>query len=129
NLYRDLIRLRRNWYDTTRGLKGHEIHVHHVNDGDKLVAFHRWDWGGPRDDVVVILNFANRAYSSYRIGLPREGLWHVRFNSDWGGHSSVFTDHPSYDVMATPGGTGDRMPSSGDVSVGPYTAIILSQDG
>jgi 1,4-alpha-glucan branching enzyme len=129
NLYRDLIRLRRNWYDTTRGLKGHEIHVHHVNNRDKLVAFHRWDRGGPRDDVVVILNFANRAYSSYRIGLPREGQWHVRFNSDWGGYSSVFTDHPSYDVMATPGGTGDLTPFSGDVSVGPYTAIILSQDG
>ena len=34
NLYRDLIRLRRNWFDTTRGLRGQHVHVHHVNDPD-----------------------------------------------------------------------------------------------
>jgi 1,4-alpha-glucan branching enzyme len=59
--YRDLIRLRRNWYDSTRGLRGHEVNVHHVNDRNKVIAFHRWDRGGPRDDVVVVMNFANRS--------------------------------------------------------------------
>jgi len=128
NLYRDLIRLRRNWYDNTRGLKGHQINVHHVNDSDKLVAFHRWDRGGPRDDVVVVLNFANRSYPAYRIGLPRAGLWRVRFNGDWRGYSTVFTDQPSYDLWAMLGGDHDAMPFGGDVSIGPYTALILSQD-
>jgi 1,4-alpha-glucan branching enzyme len=128
NLYRDLIRLRRNWYDNTRGLKGHQINVHHVNDSDKLVAFHRWDRGGPRDDVVVVLNFANRSYPAYRIGLPRTGLWRVRFNGDWRGYSTAFTDQPSYDLWAMPDGNNDAMPCGGDVSIGPYTALILSQD-
>jgi 1,4-alpha-glucan branching enzyme len=128
DLYRDLIRLRRNWYDNTRGLKGHQVNVHHVNDGDKLVAFHRWDRGGPRDDVVVVLNFANRSYPAYRIGLPRAGLWRVRFNGDWRGYSTAFTDQPSYDLWAVPGGNSDAMPFGGDVSIGPYTALILSQD-
>jgi len=128
NLYRDLIRLRRNWFDNTRGFRGHQINVHHVNDGDKLIAFHRWDRGGPRDDVVVILNFANRAYPAYRIGLPRGGLWRVRFNSDWRGYSDVFTGQPSYDFWAVPGGNSDAMPFGGDVGIGPYTAVILSQD-
>jgi len=127
-LYRDLIRLRRNWYDTTRGLRGHETHVHHVNDRDKLIAFHRWDRGGPRDDVVVLLNFANRAYDAYRIGLPRSGRWRVRLNSDWRGYSPVFTDHASFDLMAFAGGHADPMPFGGDVGVGPYSAVILSQD-
>src|SRR5262249_50086265 len=67
-LYRDLIRLRRDWYNTTRGLRGQGVHVHHVNNADKVIAFHRWDAGGPRDDVVVLLNMANRAYDNYRIG-------------------------------------------------------------
>src|SRR5258705_10672474 len=30
-LYRDLIRLRRNWFNTTAGLKGHHVNVHHRN--------------------------------------------------------------------------------------------------
>jgi 1,4-alpha-glucan branching enzyme len=128
NLYRDLIRLRRNWFDTTRGLKGHNINVHHVNNWDKVIAFHRWDQGGSRDDVIVVANFANRAYDSYRIGLPRGGTWRVRFNGDWRGYSPVFSDHASYDFSSVSAGNSDNMPNGGGVSIGPYTALILSQD-
>ncbi len=128
-LYRDLIRLRRNWFDTTRGLRGQHVNVHHVNQGDKVLAFHRWDQGGPRDDVVVVLNFANRAYSAYRLGMPRGGAWRVRFNGDWGGYSPAFTDHPSTDCWAATGDNRDGMTFSTDVGLGPYTAVILSQDG
>jgi 1,4-alpha-glucan branching enzyme len=126
-LYRDLIRLRRNWFDTTRGLRGHQVNVHHVNDADKVIAFHRWDRGGPRDDVVVVLNLANRSYPSYRIGMPRGGLWRVRFNSDWRGYSDAFTDQVSFDCWT--GGDGrDGMPFAANVGLGPYAALILSQD-
>jgi 1,4-alpha-glucan branching enzyme len=30
HMYRDLIRLRRNWYDNTRGLRGQHVHVQPV---------------------------------------------------------------------------------------------------
>jgi 1,4-alpha-glucan branching enzyme len=126
-LYRDLIRLRRNWFNNTRGLCGHEVNVHHVNDTDKVIAYHRWEAGGPGDDVVVVANFANRSYAGYRIGLPRAGRWRVRFNSDWAGYSDVFTDHASFDLVAADQGT-DGMAFSGTVGLGPYTALILSQD-
>ncbi len=46
NLYRDLIHLRRNWFNNTRGLRSQHIHVHHVNESDKVIAFHRWNLGG-----------------------------------------------------------------------------------
>src|SRR5205085_10147408 len=59
-LYRDVIRLRRNWFNQTRGLRGQRINVHHVNDVDKLLAFHRWENGGAGDDVGVVVTFANR---------------------------------------------------------------------
>ena len=72
-LYRDLMQLRRNWHNRTRGLHGQGVHVHHVNHADKVIAFHRWDQGGPGDDVVVVLNFANTGYAHYEIGLPRAG--------------------------------------------------------
>ena len=103
------------------------MNVHHENDGDKVIAFHRWDRGGPRDDVVVVLNFANRAYDVYRVGLPRGGWWRVRFNSDSRHYSAVFTDHDSFDCQARPGGA-DGLPFSGEIGLGPYSAVILSQD-
>jgi 1,4-alpha-glucan branching enzyme len=126
-LYRDLIRLRRNWFDTTRGLRGHHINVYHVNDNDKVIAFERWEQGGPRDSVVVVVNMANRGFDSYHIGFPREGLWKVRFNSDWSGYDATFGNHPSYNTVAEQGAR-DGMVSNGNLSIGPYSVIILSQD-
>jgi 1,4-alpha-glucan branching enzyme len=126
NLYRDLIHLRRNWFNNTRGLRGQNLNVHHVNNIDKVIAFHRWDQGGGGDDVVVVLNFANRAYESYTIGMPRDGLWRVRFNSDWNGYSSDFDNQFSYDTVATAGAQ-DNMPYHANIGLGRYTAVILSQ--
>ncbi len=126
-LYRDLIRLRRDWYDTTRGLRGDGLNVFHVNNTDKLIAYHRWSEGGPLDDVVVVLNFANRGYSSYTIGLPRGGRWRVRFNSDWVGYDPSFGNWPAYETE-TGYGAGDGLPAVADIGIGPYTALILSQD-
>ena len=125
-LYRDLIRLRRNWFNNTRGLRGHYTHVFHVNYQDKVIAFHRWQDGGPGDDVIVVLNFKKQAYTSYTIGLPRPGPWYVRFNSDWSGYSPDFGNHHSYDTTADWGSVHD-MPCHGNVGIGPYSAIILSQ--
>ena len=51
----------------------------------------------------------------------------MRFNSDWSGYSADFGSHPSWDVQAD-GPPDDRMPHSGAVSIGAYTAVILSQD-
>lgn len=128
-LYQALIRLRRNWNNNTRGLRGQHVNVHHVNNNDKVIAFHRWDNGGPGDDVIVVVNMANRSYDSYNIGFPREGIWYVRFNSDWQGFSPDFGNHPGYDTTASRaiGGNTDGMPFSGNVGLGPYSAIILSQ--
>lgn len=126
-LYRDLIQLRRNWHDNSRGLRGQHTNVHHVNNNDKVVAFHRWENGGPGDDVIVVLNIANRAYGSYNIGFPREGVWRVRFNSDWEGYSPDFGNQPAHDTVAH-AGRKDGMGFSGNVGIGPYTTIILSQD-
>lgn len=126
-LYRDLIRLRRNWFNTTRGLSGQNVNVHHVDRDNKIIAFHRWNQGGSGDDVVVVLNFCARSFDTYTIGLPRAGNWRVRFNSDWSGYDGSFANTPSYDTSAT-GGPYDSLPFSGNVGMGAYTAIIFSQD-
>ena len=100
--------------------------MHHVNDDDNVVAFHRWQDGGPGDDVVVIVNFGNRAYDTYRIGFPRPGSWAVRFNSDWRGYSPDFGDHLGYDTVTDPW-SADGLRDSANVGLGPYAALILSQ--
>ena len=79
------------------------------------------------DDVVVVANFANRGYDSYTLGFPRGGGWKVRFNSDWNGYSPDFGNHASYDTAAFDGPM-DNMPCHGNVGLGPYTVLILSQD-
>jgi 1,4-alpha-glucan branching enzyme len=126
-LYRDLIRLRRNWFNQTAGLRGQNLSVHHVNNADKLIGFHRWANGGPGDDVVVLANFANRSYDSYALGFPRDGFWRVRFNSDWQGYSADFGNCPGYDTLAG-GDSRDGMPFQANVGIGPYSVLILSQD-
>lgn len=126
-LYRDLIRLRRNWFDNTRGLTGQHTNVFHIDKPNKVLAFHRWDQGGSGDDVVVVLNFANLAHAGYTIGFPRGGRWRVRFNSDSNFYSVDFINCSSFDTDAS-GIPYDGMPFSGDIGLGAYTALVLSQD-
>jgi 1,4-alpha-glucan branching enzyme len=125
-LYRDLIRLRHNWFDNTRGLRGQNLNVFHVNDADKLIAYHRWDHGGPGDDVVVVANFADRGYPAYNIGFPSGGLWYTRFNSDHRGYDRTFGGHHAYDTTAN-WGAKDGMAFNADVGIGPYSVVIFSQ--
>jgi len=88
---------------------------------------HRWDVGGPGDDVVIVFNFGNQAYSSYELGFPRSGTWRVRFNSDAGVYDAYFGNWPTFDTDGSGVGM-DGMPVSANVSIGPYTAVIFSQD-
>ena len=125
-MYRDLIALRTNANGVSAGLSGDSTNVFHVNNQAKVVAYHRWMRGGEGDDVIVLANFSNRAFSSYIIGFPRGGRWIVRFNSDWNGYSPDFLSTPSDDTTASPVPR-DGLPYSGSVGVGPYTAIVLSQ--
>ena len=127
-LYQDLIGLRRNSADTTRGLMANNVNVFHVNDVDKVIAYHRWWNGGPGDDVIILANFAYRDYTNYNIGFPRSGRWRVRFNSDWDGYDGDFGDWPTQDVhVQATSGSKDGLPYNADVSIGPYTMVILSQ--
>jgi 1,4-alpha-glucan branching enzyme len=125
-LYRDLMRLRRNWFNNTRGLRGQHINVFHRNDDNKVIAFHRWDQGGDGDDVIVLANFSADGFPSYNVGVPSPGTWYVRLNSDWNGYSSDFQNFESHHTRANPQPR-HGLACSADVGVGPYSLIILSQ--
>ena len=125
-LYRDLIRLRTNQGGFTRGLCGQFTQVYHMHDERKVIAFHRWDNGGPADDVVVVANFSHEPQDGYIIGFPAAGNWKLRLNSDWQGYSDDFQGHPSTDVVAEAGET-DTLPFYAAVSMGPYSVLVFSQ--
>ena len=124
--YRDLIRLRRNLDGTTRGLTGNSTNVFHVNNSAKVVAYHRWQSGGPGDDVVVVANFSATSFPVYRIGMPRSGTWRIRFNGDWNGYSADYGNYAAWDVATDAAGY-DGMPFGANLRIGPYTALVYSQ--
>lgn len=125
-LYKDLIRLRLNRTGHTRGLCGQNADVFHVNQDQKVLAYHRWDRGGPGDSVVVAANFSAQPRHDYRIGLPAAGHWSVRFNSDGKAYDQEFGDMGSPAVTAEPQGY-DGQPASGTIALAAYSAILLSQ--
>ncbi|KAK3617120.1 hypothetical protein LTR56_025496 [Elasticomyces elasticus] len=124
-LYRQLIAFRRNLHKNTRGLTGQNLNVFHTNRAGRVLAYHRWMDGGPGDDVIIVTNFSQNAYNSYTIGFPRAGNWYLRFDSDWSGYDASFTNK-GYDTTANADGR-DGMNYSGNIGLGPYSAIILSQ--
>jgi 1,4-alpha-glucan branching enzyme len=124
-LYRDLINFRLK-SDNTRGLRGRNIHVLPVSS-DNVMAYHRWDQGGPGDDVIVVCNFSNQRFQNYQVGMPRPGMWRVRFNSDAKDYDGYFDNWPSFDTNAN-GAALNGMPYSANLSFGAYTCLVLSQD-
>jgi 1,4-alpha-glucan branching enzyme len=125
-LYRDLVALRLNKNGETAGLLGQEVNAFHVNDDANIIAFHRADRGGPKDDVVVVLNFASETRGAYRIGLPSAGRWLLRFNSDASVYSPDFANTAVGDVE-TLAEAQDGFEQSAIIDVPPYTALIFSQ--
>jgi len=74
--YRDLITLRR-ISPALRADAG--VDVFHMNEVGNIIAFQRYDLSG--NVHVVVANFSNTDYSSYRIGLPQSGDWVEEMNS------------------------------------------------
>jgi 1,4-alpha-glucan branching enzyme len=117
--HQHLISLRKNLYNNTKGLVSQNFNVLHLNEGDKVLAYHRWDKGGAGDDVMVVINFANRSYDDYWINFPNNGVWKVRFNSSWNGYSDDFENIGVSEVNVEN--------NSGKLSLGSYSVILLSQ--
>lgn len=125
-MYRDLIALRRNLAGKTRGLTGQNLNVFHTDNGNKTLAYHRWENGGPGDDVVVVANFSHVPIESLNIGFPRGGTWHVLFNSGATVYDPGFVNGDSFDTRANPGSK-DGLNFNGNVGIGSYSVVILSQ--
>lgn len=81
---RDFLRFTRELIATRRAcpaLCGEGYALIHVHDENRVLAFQRWvpSEGG---DVVVVINFSDKAKYEYAIGFPARGRWREIFNSD-----------------------------------------------
>lgn len=125
--HRDLLRLRRNLDGVSRGLQGQNVHVHHVDEAANVIAFRRWYDGGPGDDVVVVCNVSSEPRIGVHIGVPTDGWWRLRFNSDWEGYGPDFGVTPAFDAEAHADGC-DGEPADIVVDVAPYSMLVYSRD-
>jgi 1,4-alpha-glucan branching enzyme len=126
-LHKDLIALRRNVAGKTGGLTLQNVNVFHADGQNKTLAYHRYGNGGPRDDVVVVVNLSNQPFNALNIGFPRGGKWSVRFNSGAKIYDPEFNNGDSFDATANQGQR-DGLNFNANVGIGPYSVVILSQD-
>jgi 1,4-alpha-glucan branching enzyme len=118
--HKHLISLRKNEFDNTKGLTGQSFNILHLNEQNKVLAYHRWENGGVGDDAIVVINFTNSKQSDYVINFPREGIWKARFNSSWKGYSPDFEELGVSETIVQNG--------NGKLNLAPYCVLILSQD-
>jgi 1,4-alpha-glucan branching enzyme len=125
--YTDMIHLRRNLDGRSPGLTGINTGTIWQDNGNKVIAYRRYNTTNVGDDVIVICNFANTHWPTYTInsgggnlGFPHDGTWYVQLNSDWSKYSSVCSNYGSSASITVSGG-------SGTFSIGPYSVLILSQ--
>ncbi len=136
NFFCDLIRLRLNLYGVSQGLKGGNCAIVHVHPSPEspIIVIHRWDKGGPRDDVIIVMNFSNTSYKKegYWINYPRGGIWKVRICSE--GRKYSFEEKPKgtkvqeFTVTELDENRQDGYIFSGKLFLKKYSMLILSQD-
>ena len=125
SLYRRLAQLRRNFDNNTRGLRGSNTQIIWADPPTGVIAFRRFDQGGPGDDVIVVANLTNNVYPSYNIGFPAAGTWFLRFNSASKEYSPDF-GNVAYTTTAQPVPNMQK-PCSGNVGLDAYAVIFYSQ--
>ncbi|WP_439582846.1 alpha-amylase family glycosyl hydrolase [Dyadobacter bucti] len=127
SLHRDLIHLRRNWFGVTGGLQAQNVEIIRADNEKKVIVMHRFNDGGPKDSVIVVLNFSTETFSDYKVGFPRGGKWNLRFNSDDEQYDPEFSHLGIFD-LETMEGEFDNMPVHASLQIPPYTALIFSQE-
>jgi 1,4-alpha-glucan branching enzyme len=122
---RDLIRLRRQ----QPALRSEPVNVFHVDEGNRIVAFHRWVPGIGRDVVVVVSLREQSFYDhGYRLGFPQPGHWHEVFNSDIYDHFFNQSAIGNPDGLSAGGAGMHGLPHSGGISIPANGLLVFARD-
>lgn len=120
-LYRDLIHLRRNLDGVSPGLIGDGTTVSLIDNGQKILAYQRYNAAQPDDRVVVLINAGSTERNNLQIQFPHAGTWYVHVNTD----DTVYGD--DYGGVGAKFVTATGSPAVASVNLGWYSAQILSQ--
>jgi 1,4-alpha-glucan branching enzyme len=122
--YKDLISLRRNLEGGSGGLLDTGVEVLHRHDTNKVIAYRRHGPSG--EDVIVVLNLRNRAYTRYDVGVPGAGTWRVRLDTDWSAYGDDFGGGQTAPI-ATLAQPRDGQPNTLPVRLAAYGAVVLTR--
>jgi 1,4-alpha-glucan branching enzyme len=121
--YTAMIRLRRNLDGGSGGLSGAGIDVFHQNETAKVVAYRRH--GASNEDVLVVMNLSNTAFTSYSVGAPSAGPWKVRLDTASTAYGADLPQGVTGSVTATAGAK-DGEPFTLTVPLAPYSAVVMT---
>ena len=117
--YRDLITLRR----VSPALRADAaIDVFHLNEAANVVAFQRYDLSG--NVHVVVANFSNTDYASYRVGLPQPGGWVEELNSQAAEYEGSGAANPGV-IMPEPV-SADGFAQSAAIALSKMALVVLT---
>lgn len=91
-MYRDLIWMRSGRDSDLVGLTGNLVQILHFHKDNLVVAFSRVHLDFRDRPVLVILNFSDKDFYGYRIGIPFDSELDIKFNSGWKGYDENFSD-------------------------------------
>ncbi|MFI2744276.1 alpha-amylase family glycosyl hydrolase [Zhouia sp. PK063] len=124
-LSKDLIALRNGSVENALGLTSQQIEIVHFNQENKIVAYKRTLRSEPAHPVLIILNFCNKDYEHYGIGISEEANYKLIFNSSWKGYDKDFSDvevnSPEKAAQET-----DEKPFTGFMNIPAYAALIYT---
>lgn len=112
--YKDVIALRRSLDD----LSSPTVSVFHRNDTNKVIGF-------ARGKLRVVMNFKNKAYTEYDVGVPSAGPWKILLNTESTAYGDDFGAGQTGSVTAVTGAK-DGEAFSLPLALAPYSAMVLS---
>ena len=123
HLTTDLIKLRTGETPGVEGLKGQHAEIVHFNQENKILAYKRTMNG--EQPALIILNFENRDFEDYGIGVEEDKNWKIKFNSTWKGYDKDFSDLPVEDIKKIHEES-DQKEWTGKVNIPAYGALIYT---
>lgn len=124
-MHRDLIHLRRNLTGQTSGLTGQHIEMLRCDEEKKIIIFRRWANGGCGDEVLVVLNFSNHAYTDFKFGINNNCNYQLIFNSDATLYDNEFSGIDAC-INEIHEGEWDNQPFHTEITIPPYTTLIFA---
>ena len=107
------------------GLRAQGIEIVHFNQENKILAYIRDEENGGNEPVLVILNFGNRAFEDYGVGIEEGRQWKLTLNSVAEKHDEDFTHTDASDLKSEESGT-DNKPWTGKVDIPAYGALVFT---